>query len=357
MRASTLLGLAIALMLGVVVVGGVKYSGILAPKPAPVVPKIEPVLVLAAKRNLYKGLAATINDAGVRAATREELDFVQKNPDKLFPKNPEATNQRILKRNVGADEILLKEYFEEIVLPDDVSKRLEEVSKRLGIQMRTVDIEVPKDRAAAGLLRVGEHVDVLLTSKILTDPSGGPARTGTAPIAKDLEIIVKRDALIQFLAPVPKDDPVSYIVAADPYRAALIEYSKSKGLLTLVASPPGVPGPNAEEQKIEEIRVNAFLRGKLSVSESDLERIFHLPQLLPKQPPIRVEYLTGVKVSRVDEIDMDTQGRVSPAGTYRFVNPDDQSAKVSQSVPAANPTAGPPLNTISPKGPPPAKKK
>ncbi len=229
MRASTLLGLAIALMLGVVVVAGVRYSGILAPKPPPLIPKEQPVLVLAAKRNLNKGLAATINDAGVRAARPDELELVRKYPEKLFPINPEATNQLILKRDVGAEQILLREYFDEIKLPP-------EITKRLGPGMRAVDIEVPKDRAAAGLLRVDERVDVFLTSKIVTDPTASPSRSGIAPIAKNLKIIVKRDALIIFSAPVPEDKPVSYIVEANPYRAALIEYCKSKGLLTLVAS-------------------------------------------------------------------------------------------------------------------------
>ncbi len=101
--------------------------------------------------------------------------------------------------------------------------------------------------------------------------------------------------------------------------------------------------------------MDSFIAGKSSVNEADLQRIFHLPPLLPKVPPLRVEYLVGTKVSKVDELDVDSQARAS-AGTYHFVIPEDSSAKVSQSVPAVSATT-PPLNTISPKGPPPAKKK
>jgi Flp pilus assembly protein CpaB len=341
MRASTLLGLAIALMLGVVAVGGIKYSGILNKPPEQKPPPPEVKLVLVAKKNLFEDTAATLLDVGLRAAKPEELDFIRKNPEKLLPANPEAANMRIVKHNVPADQLLLKEDFKDLDQTKGLGVRLKE-------GMRAVDIEVPKERAAAGLLRIGEHVDVFLTTKILTDPSVSAPRTAIAPIAKNLRIIGKRGATVPFMAPIPEDKPLSFILEANPYRAALIEYAKSKGILTLVASSQPAPGP---DDASEQIRVISFLDGKTAVGEVDLERIFHLPPLIPRQPPLRVEHMNGTKVSRVSIIDPD--GSVVASGSsYRFVSPEEAPAPGSQPK-KTNPV---PANPISAK-PPPAKKK
>ena len=93
MRASTLVGLGIALMLGVVAVGGIKYSGILNPKPLPVVEKkAEPIKVLAAEKNLFKGTVITFVDVRLRPASEAEEDYIKKHPDEFLPPDPQAAH-------------------------------------------------------------------------------------------------------------------------------------------------------------------------------------------------------------------------------------------------------------------------
>ena len=309
MRASTLLGLALALIFGLVAVAGIRYSGILNRA----APKVETVMVLAAKHNLYEGMAATSNDVGLRPATPEELDLIKRHPEKVLPANPEAAHLRILARNVPANELLLKEYFQEMSLPP-------EISKHLAPGMRAVEVELPKDRAGAGLLRLGEYVDVFLTSKVCTDASGSQPRSAIAAIARGLKIVVKRNSPYPLMIPVSKDEPVSYILEANPYRAALIEFSKSKGNITLVVS--SGPADNALPAQKEQELVDRFVKGESSVTESDLERIFHLAPLPPVQKPLRVEQYTGGQLKNVTVINPEPS-EVPGEGIYCFFVPGD----------------------------------
>jgi Flp pilus assembly protein CpaB len=315
MRASTLLGLALAMGVGLVGVAGIRYSGIFSRTPPPTPEKKEPILVLMAAKNLYEGSAATSLDVATRPASEEEIKLLRSNPEKVMPPFTEAAHLRILKRNVPVGEMLLREYFEDISIPAGVGMRL-------APGMRAVDVELPKERADAGLLRLGERVDVYLTSKVCTDAAGSNPRTATAAIAKDLKVIVKRDILYTLMIPVPEDKPVSFILEANPYRAALVEFAKTRGLLTLVAS--SMKAKEADSSESEKILVEQFVQGKASVSERDLEAIFQLPDLPAVAQPLRVETYEAGKLSNVTIVPTPVPGRYERIeGGYHFLMPSE----------------------------------
>lgn len=291
MRASTLFGLAGALFLFLIVFVGARYSGFFD---SPVEKKEGPIQVLVAKANLFEGTTTTSNDVMVRPLSGDELDYYNRNKDKFMPATPAAAHMRILARSVPANEPLLKEYFQDQNVPDPVSQRL-------APGMRAVNVVVPKERAGGGMLRLGERVDVLLTSKISAGDSA--ATSGTAPIARNLKVVVKRDNLWTVMAPIPVDRPVTFTLEANPYRAALIEFAKHRGLLTLVPSATaGAPrtasksfsDPDSKEYRDEDERVRGINSGELTVGDGDLERIYNLKPLALRQPPLRIDRFTGV---------------------------------------------------------------
>ena len=147
------------------------------------------------------------------------------------------------------------------------------------------------------------------------------ARTAIAPIRRDLKIIVKRGIPFDnIMMPLPEDKPVSFILEANPYRAALIEYAKSRGILTLVATAGGAGG-QLDDLNAEQERVTAFVQGKAAVNESDLVRIFHLPPIQPPVPPLRVEHYAGTDMKKVEILDP-TNGKAMPVLGYHFMIPE-----------------------------------
>jgi len=291
MRASTLFGLAIALFLGVAAVVGIRVSGILDKTPlAP--DKVEPpIMVLVAKRNLYEGTASTSTDVGVRPASKAEIEnALLRGP--LMPPSPEAAHLRIPSRSIAVDEILCRDDFSKQVVPDSVTS-----PSRMDPGMRSVNLVLPKDRAAGGLLRVGEYVDVYFTTMICADPKCSSARMATAPLATNLKVIVKRDNLWTVMQ-APEERP-SYILQANAYRAALIEFAKSRGMITLIPSGPAPKdrdrGGVASYAKLEDSKAQSFLRGEEVVSDIDLERIFNLAPIPSAEPPLAVEHYKGIQ--------------------------------------------------------------
>jgi len=159
-------------------------------------------------------------------------------------------------------------------------------------------------------------VDVHLTTQIhLGDRS--PV-TQTASLARNVRVIAKRNILWNVLQSLPDDKPVNFTLEINPYRAALLEFAKDKGTLSLVPVPAlehnklearsrdllGAKGgiaaasfsePDSTEYKDEGARVEAFLRGDLSVGQSDLVRIFNLGTPPPPAlPPSSVQIYRGM---------------------------------------------------------------
>ena len=311
MRASTLFALFIAVMIGLAGLAAARYFGVfrtpvVQPQPVVQLPK-----VLVAKKNLYEDIAMTPGDVEVRELTADEYDDYRKNPEKYLSARPEAASMRVLNRNVGAGQILYNEYLTPQVIPKGVGEVLPP-------GMVAVHVEVTKDRANGGLIRIGDHVDVYLSTKI--EGSGTPpvTRSGYAPIARGLPVIFKRDMLWPVVAPVPEGKPLAFTLAANPYRAALIEYAKSKGQLTLVpiSTPPLGKGakaefpttwddPASEEYKNEDKRIAALSQGNRSISDADLESHF------PSAPTLRYG----------KPIDRDVQGQREKRGSAVYGAP------------------------------------
>jgi Flp pilus assembly protein CpaB len=320
MKASTLFALTVAILLGLVVVGVAKYTGVFAKAPPPQQPEVK---VLVAANNLFEGMALSAPDVRVRPLTPRELEAYKGNEDKYLPALPEAVNLRVPKRNIEADTPLLREDFEDVSLPEPLHRRLEP-------GMRAVNVSLPKDRCAGGLIQVGERVDVYLTTQISRPGHPEESVTQTAPIARNLKIISKRNMLWTALAAVPEDRPLQFTLQANPYRAALIEFAAGKGQLSLVLTPTGAEkkggvrptadagsGSEADskEYRDEDQRVQAFLSGELSVGEPDLERIFNLRPFHARVPPSTVELYTGTSLKQ----------------TVTVVNPNTDAEAVSDS--------------------------
>src|SRR5579875_1555772 len=306
MKASTLFSVTVALFLGLAVAVGVKYSGLLNPKPPalPQPPRPKPKVVVAAK-NLFEGYTIMPGDVSVRDMSDEEEAFYREHKEQFLPPKIEAAIMRVLNRSVEADQPILRDYVDDINLPQALHRRLSSPT------MRAVNVTVPAERAAGGLIQRGEYVDVYLTTRIfLAGKPKSASTTETAAIARNLRVIVKRNMLWDALAPLDPKKPIEFTLEANAYRAALIEYAKTKGDLTLVptALPKDVKGdrsslftaqndPNSKEYQNEDERVEAFLRGELAVGDADLERIFNLRP--PDKPmyanPIQIEQYVGTQ--------------------------------------------------------------
>ena len=293
MKASTLFGLTFALLMGLGVVVAARVTGFLDSKPV-VEPekKTNGVPMLIAARNLFRNTAALEFDAKVRPMTEADHAMYDKYRDKMLAPIPSAVEYRILKVNVPAGVPLMEDMFEPQALP-------EPISGRLSPNMRAVNVVVEKHRVAGGLPRSGEFVDVLLTAMIRQN--GGLSKD-TAPmapfpaaaiIARKLKIVAKRDTLYTLNIANPVDKPISFTLEANPYRAALIEYAKSRGYLTLQLIAPtnlaNQPEPmvdrDSREYRDEDKRINEFMNNEHTITDADLERIFNLrTRPLPIQP-------------------------------------------------------------------------
>jgi Flp pilus assembly protein CpaB len=278
-----------------------------------------------------------------------EFTRYQENKDKYLPASIEAANLRIPNRNIEADQPILKSDLEDLAWPGGVPVRL-----RPG--MRAVNLSLPKDRAAGGLIARGDRVDVLLTTKVCEGSNCNKSATLSAYIARDLRVIVKRNTLWTVLRANPENMPVTFTLEANPYRAALIEFASNKGLISLLPVPATrkdtvVPTsadttrvsfsiPDSAEYRDEDDRVEKMVRGDLSITEADLERIFRLRPIAraPAPPaPIVIQHIAGVRNAGVSVFGADgspmhgppataaTSGTIGVAGTsplgYAFFAP------------------------------------
>jgi Flp pilus assembly protein CpaB len=247
------------------------------------------MMVLVAKTSVYEGMTATPSEVIVREATAAERAELKANPTKYLPPTVEAATLRVAARHIFVGELLQKEHFLDPAIPDSPTKRLEP-------GMRSVNVVLPKERAAGGLIRVGEYVDVFFTTAICADAKCANYRTATAPLALGLKVVIKRDSLWNIMRADPENKPVSFTLQANAYRAALIEMAKTKGLLTLVPA-----GSSAKERmspasaRIEDARAAAFLAGEAIVSDEDLQRIFNLQPVQTPEPPLATEHYNGLQ--------------------------------------------------------------
>ncbi len=164
MRASTVFALALALLIGLAAAAGAKYAGLFDKKAPATEQPPPPYKILVAKLNLFEDMTVTTDQVMVRDLSPEDQEYMQnkfgsKWKDKLMPALTTAAHMRVARHHIPADRPLFRDDFIDQNLPDELSKRLEP-------NTRAVNVEVIKQRAAGGTLRVGEYADVLLTTEI-----------------------------------------------------------------------------------------------------------------------------------------------------------------------------------------------
>jgi len=327
MRASTMFALTLALLTGLGAVVAARYAGWLG-KVEPPAPKKEEVQILVAARNLFPGDVIDSAWVKTRALKPEEKKDYDERKQEFLPATPAAAALRVASKAIEADAPILRKDLKEMVKPEPLHQRLLP-------NMRAVNVSIPKDQSAGGLIQVGEWVDVYLTSAVSVN---GQETTRTAPVAQSLRVIAKRNALWQIFAGLPEKKPVDFTLEANPYRAGLIEFSKTKGTLSLVplsaaeqrvledrrtkllaqirpvqknkpadakVLPVSFAKPGSGESSGEENRVDAFNRGEYTISHQDLVRIFDLTTPPPPRSNVVIEQFHGQNLTRISHFDAD----------------------------------------------------
>lgn len=307
MRASTLFALTIAVLIGLSVAIAARVSGIFQHKP-PDPPAKQEIKILVAAKNIFADNMIDTSDVQVRPLRADELAHFQEHKEEYLPAVANAVYLRVAKLDLTADQPLLKRHLKDMAKPEALHERLMPA-------MRAISVSLNKDQTAGGQIQVGEWVDVLLTTTI--EDGAGKSTTRTAAIAQHVRVIAKRNTLWPVFAALPKDQALQFTLEVNPYRAALIEFGKTKGDLTLTPLPtseqkrlesqraalldrPGVLQqvvflePGTAEAQEEENRVAAFNRGELSVSESDLVRIFGITTQPPPVQRITIQQIGGL---------------------------------------------------------------
>jgi Flp pilus assembly protein CpaB len=296
MRASTVFALALSLLIALAAAAGAKYAGVFEKRATPtqVLEKPAPTKVLVSLINLYEDVTVTYDQVAVRELNPGEEEQLRQRlgsnwKDRLMAPLVTAAHQRVLRQTMPADSVLLKEYFTEPGLPHALGDRLEP-------NTRAVNVSVSKEKAAGGAIRVGEYVDLLLTSKV-TD--GVREETRTACIARTCKVIMKRNNPWTMMANDPDDKPVHFTLQANAYRAALIEYAQSRGQLSLMpVTPPtrisnSFSDSSSKEYASEDQRIEEVIRGERIIGDTDLMRIFRVNPRSPARPVV-IQHLSGV---------------------------------------------------------------
>lgn len=318
MRSSTMFALLAAVVLGLGVAVTVKATGLLnraePKKEAP------PTLVLATAINVFEGYCLQSADVRLRPIRPDELRAFQNG--ELLPAMTQAAVRRFAKVNIPADTALRRDLLEDMTAPPTLKERISP-------GMEATNVAVPKVHCAGGMISVGDWVNVQLVSEIVN--GDGQSTTATALIARNVRVIAKRNSLWPVTAPLAFDAPVNFTLECNPYRAALINYVRDKGMLMLspisdsdkqalearrheVMSQPRIQPvsynlPESPEFRDEDVRVAAFLQGNYAVGEGDLMRLFQVRYIeppAPPPPPKRIERFSGVRP--VASLEFDHQG-------------------------------------------------
>ncbi|MGL4420398.1 MAG: Flp pilus assembly protein CpaB [Gemmataceae bacterium] len=363
MRASFLLVLALALLVGLGVAVAVKSSGLLTPPPpvviAPPPPVVEKkevppvVLVLAANRNLYESETVRPGDVKVRAAKPEELELLKANKAEFPAPVVEAAYYRFLAKNVEADQLLRRVDLSDMKRPDALNTRL-------APGYRAVNISLTKSHAAGGLVQPGDWVDVYLTTEIGRTDEATSRTPHTGLVARNVQVVAKRDSLFSGFAPISPSADIPHTLAANPYRAALLEYARSVGTLSIVpvsdnekkklderkkvamADPTkpmivAVSNVDSPEYRDEENRIRDYEKGEQAVGAEDLIKVLSLKPLAPPLspvPPVMIENLNGT----------------NRAGTTTFATAPPPAPKSPKYI--FFPPAGPSSKSSAPQGSP-----
>ena len=305
---------ALALLVGLGLVVAVKYSGLLNPPekkveatPPPPAPPPPPLVVVAVRESVRRrrhqplGCEAPADHRGGSPRLPEEHVqlFVGRARSRLLP--------HALK-NIEANHPITKDLLEPMAKP-------EPLHSRLPLLTCAIDLQVAVENSAAGLIQVEDWVDVYLTSDVgRTD--GGQSSVRNALLARNVQVIAKRGTLYRTYAPLPAG-PIQFTLAANLYRAALIDYARNKGVISLhpvsraekekldalkagVGEEPDKVvalslSPDSEEYAAELARVHAHDRGEATIGDEDLLRLFSLTPPTPPSSTTIVEYFSGAR--------------------------------------------------------------
>jgi Flp pilus assembly protein CpaB len=338
MRASTIFALIAAVLLGLGAAVAIKYTGWLDRKPE-VTRAAQPVLLLVAANNLYEGTFLQATDVKVRAAkTDAERQAAQSG--QLLPAVVQAAVKRTTRTTIPADTPIRIADLEELTAPQSLSERIPPCD-------RGVHCCLNKQYCAGGLIQPGDYVDVHLTATVegtdvqalgsgVTNASSTVgARTSSAIVARGVRVLVRRNSLLPKDTPLGPDCCINYTLATNPYRAALIDYVKTMGILALhpvssadraryeadytrrrdeannqrlkadtgVRSVVGADrtadvstlGYCATNDGREDERIVGVLNGTYTIGEKDLMELFGLKYVPAQQPQQRyIERISGV---------------------------------------------------------------
>jgi Flp pilus assembly protein CpaB len=309
LRASTLFAITVAVLLGLGAAVTAKAIGLFNRPQPPPPSKPEEIQVLVPTHNLFDGFTIQAADVKTRPLRPDEVSQYRQHKDDYLPPAPAAAVFRVLKKNVEAEQPLLREHVQDLAMAQPINQRLLP-------NMRALNVSLKKEFCAGGLIQVGDWVDVHLTSQIGMGDNDN-ATTRTASLAHYVRVIAKRNILWPMLAALPDDQPVNFTIEANPYRSALIEFATSKGQLALIPVPAteqrqleerrqallrtgnrDLPSafsePDSNEYRDEDTRVASFLRGELTVGDTDLVRIFGIQTPPPQLLPTVVQMYSGI---------------------------------------------------------------
>ena len=360
MRGSLLAVVAIAVIagLGAVVVArnmgwiGAQPVALAPPPPTPPQPVFPDVVVLT--RNLFT--ADAINPPDVRKRPMTANEFVDYQKDfKSYLTDVSVANYRKLSHDVEADRPLRSSDLTTQVKPPSIHERLLPGTV-------AVPLYVPRENSGGGLIQVGDWVDVYLNTDIgRSDLPGSVPYTGI--LLQRAPVIAKRDTLHDISAALPAlGEPIPYTIAANPYRAALIDFARHYGTISLVPVSPvekqkldamradaktnpqpqnAIPFAEVDspEYKSELERIDRYKRLGQGVGFDDLGQVLNLPPLSPLSRPVSIDVISGVTKSKT--IAFPNYDQPIRAVRYEFSNPNSAVRK---------PGAGPAPVTPNPAG-------
>lgn len=342
MRASFLLVLALALLVGLGVAVAVKTTGILNPPekvvaeapPAP--PSAPPPTVVVAARNLYDTDTIRPGDVVTRPVSADQMKEYEATKAELLPVL-DAAFYRFPAKEVVAGTVLKLSDLKPMKKPEPLVDRIAPGS-------RAVNVSITKNESAGGLIAVGDWVDVVVTTEVgRTDSEIRQSRT--AVIARGAQVVAKRDTLWSVFAPLAPEEEIKYTLSTNTYRAALIDYAKTIGSMTLVpvssseskgyetrlakvkAEPATAltlthPDTASVEYKAEARKLAEYATGTMAVGTEDLLEVFALNPLPAPPRPQTVEVFNGAaRQQPLVFVSTDSAAGTGQAPAYTFHAP------------------------------------
>jgi Flp pilus assembly protein CpaB len=306
MRASTLFAITLSLLLGLGAVAGARYAGLFDKKEPPPPDKPVTIKVLTSATTLYQGIALDEKMVEVKDKVLNQTEEQQYKENqarfmgRFMAASAKGAALRIPKNNIPAGQVLMADMFEDPEIPPGPTD-----PRRVDPGYRAINVAVKKENSVGGTIRVGEYVDVWLTTR-MTVGSGKTAKetVASACIAKECKVVMKRNTIWPLLRADPDNKPINFTVQANPYRAAVIEFADNRGEISLRPVPPpenkgGSYGDlNSKEYADEDERVRLVKNGEYTVGDRDMMRIFGIvvvpaPKPTPPTPPIMTRRIVG----------------------------------------------------------------